>query len=650
MRSYFRAFFIVLMTMMLFVQCSTSKAKVHFAFDGSKEMSGQKFALKDINPNLPKDWDGYGYVSIEYKITTAQRFQLGFTTDSGYNELRVMCYVPNAWNRIAIPLKYFTELPDPTASLASTYNKPRYMGWINLGGKRGPLHGVDSIGVRIRRAIGAPEIWIRNVTLSVDDPGDAYLEKKPAIDEFGQSMLVDYPEKVKSLDELQAQWRAEESEPVSTKPYNYSKFGGYVGTKLQATGFFRTVNKDGKWWFVDPEGYLFLSVGVDCVSPANGGGIRDYDKRPNLYKALPPQDLVSAWRNGDDKEIKYSLGAWNEYRRFGDAWWAKSNDLIIKRMDNWGLNTIANWSSMDVMRLNKKAFLLSLDEVGMDPSMMGLADVYAPDFIKKLELSISQSVAENLDNPWLIGYFVANEPSWVNEEPRVCQLILDGPQRPIKTALQEYLAKNGDSNVTRRAFVISSFRKFLEDVKVTFKKYDPNHLNLGMRLGDPNTLGDDMLAACNGMFDVFSFNCYDLLPRKAMLDRAYRLTGLPMMVGEFHFGTVDRGMAQSLWQVESQKQRGVAYRYYLENAYSNPAFIGSAYFEWCDEDITGRFDGENYNCGLVDVTDRPYKEIVDAVKETGKRLFAVHSGTTSPVTQQPHNARGHEAVPDLWNK
>jgi hypothetical protein len=229
MRSYFRAFFIVLMTMMLFVQCSTSKAKVHFAFDGSKEMSGQKFALKDINPNLPKDWDGYGYVSIEYKITTAQRFQLGFTTDSGYNELRVMCYVPNAWNRIAIPLKYFTELPDPTASLASTYNKPRYMGWINLGGKRCPLHGVDSIGVRIRRAIGAPEIWIRNVTLSVDDPGDAYLEKKPAIDEFGQSMLVDYPEKVKSLDELQAQWRAEESEPASTKPYNYSKFGGYVG-------------------------------------------------------------------------------------------------------------------------------------------------------------------------------------------------------------------------------------------------------------------------------------------------------------------------------------------------------------------------------------------------------------------------------------
>ena len=35
-------------------------------------------ALKDINPDLPTDWDGYNYVVLEYKTTTAQRFQLGF--------------------------------------------------------------------------------------------------------------------------------------------------------------------------------------------------------------------------------------------------------------------------------------------------------------------------------------------------------------------------------------------------------------------------------------------------------------------------------------------------------------------------------------------------------------------------------------------
>ena len=114
-----------------------------------------KFALKDINPDLPTNWDDYNFVVLEYKISTAQRFQLGFTTDWGYNELRVMSYVPNAWNRLAIPLKYYTELPDPAHDLAATFNHARYTGWVNLGGKRGPMHGVDSIGVRIRRAIEA---------------------------------------------------------------------------------------------------------------------------------------------------------------------------------------------------------------------------------------------------------------------------------------------------------------------------------------------------------------------------------------------------------------------------------------------------------------------------------------------------------------
>ena len=57
-------------------------------------------------------------------------------------------------------------------------------------------------------------------------------------------------------------------------------------------------------------------------------------------------------------------------------------------------------------------------------------------------------------------------------------------------------------------------------------------------------------------------------------------------------------------QVEDQQQRGVAYRYYTENAYAHPALVGTGYFQWCDQDMTGRGDGENYNCGLIDVTDR----------------------------------------------
>lgn len=54
-------------------------------------------------------------------------------------------------------------------------------------------------------------------------------------------------------------------------------------------------------------------------------------------------------------------------------------------------------------------------------------------------------------------------------------------------------------------------------------------------------------------------------------------------------------------------ERREAYQYYTENAFAHPGLIGVAYFQWADEDLTGRdYDGENYNCGLADVTDRPY--------------------------------------------
>ena len=134
------------------------------------------------------------------------------------------------------------------------------------------------------------------------------------------------------------------------------------------------------------------------------------------------------------------------------------------------------------------------------------------------------------------------------------------------------------------------------------------------------------------------------------MDQILEGTGLPMIIGEYHFGTVDRGMAQSLWQVNSQQERGVAYRYYTERAYSHPGLIGTAYFQWADQDLTGRNDGENYNCGLVDVTDRPYQHQVEAMMETAKRLYDIHTGKTKPTNTAPVKARGHGAIPDLWNK
>ncbi len=635
----------ILLSSAVLVGCCRTDG-ITFRFDNTKEVSGKKIALKNINPELPSNWDGYNYVVLEYKISTAQRFQLGFTTDWGYNELRVMSYVPNAWNRLAIPLKYYTQLPDAAFDLAATNNKPRYMGWINLGGKRGPMHGVDSVGVRMRKPIGNPEISIRNIYLAVEDPGDAYLEDYPAYDEFGQSIRCDYPEKVKSLDELKAEWQAEDNLDDSANAYGYSKYGGYLASRYDnGTGYFRVVKTDGRWWFVDPEGYLFLSVGVDCVGIGQGGSIRDVDNRREIFKELPPEQFSARGR-----KPQLSFGAWNLTRRYGKDFEEPANQMVIRRMHRWGLNTIANWSDAGVYTRNEMAFIVPLGDLGMDAALMSLCDVYAPEYKKHINDSIKDFVSRFNGNPWLIGYFVSNEPAWINQEERLCQIILDGSERPIQKTLQRYLDKNGDSPATRRKFILETFDTFLCTVSESLKKYDPNHLNLGIRFGDPDTLEEDLLAICKRHFDVFSFNCYQLVPDAKMLDRAAEILDLPMIVGEYHFGTVDRGLAQSLWQVDSESERGVAYQYYTENAYSHPNFIGSGYFQWCDQDITGRLDGENYNCGMVDVTDRPYKQFVNSVSKTSENLYEIHSGVRAPSSVKPKNARGHGAIPDLWNE
>ena len=66
-----------------------------------------------------------------------------------------------------------------------------------------------------------------------------------------------------------------------------------------------------------------------------------------------------------------------------------------------------------------------------------------------------------------------------------------------------------------------------------------------------------------------------------------------------------------------------------------PELVGTHYFQWADQPSTGRFDGENDNIGLVDVTDRPYPELVEALKETHRRVLGLHSGELQHFPDRP---------------
>lgn len=67
----------------------------------------------------------------------------------------------------------------------------------------------------MRAPIDNPTIELRSIALSKDDPGDRYLENKPAFDKFGQWNLGDYEGKIYSEEQLQK--NGCKKKPKSTK-------------------------------------------------------------------------------------------------------------------------------------------------------------------------------------------------------------------------------------------------------------------------------------------------------------------------------------------------------------------------------------------------------------------------------------------------
>jgi hypothetical protein len=94
-------------------------------------------------------------------------------------------------------------------------------------------------------------------------------------------------------------------------------------------------------------------------------------------------------------------------------------------------------------------------------------------------------------------------------------------------------------------------------------------------------------------------------------------------------------MAPGLVQAMNQQERAQGYRYFVEQCASHPAMIGTHWFQWLDQPVTGRNDGENYNIGFINVTDQQYLEMAAAAMLTHSRIFEIHSGKIPPTDRLP---------------
>jgi hypothetical protein len=100
----------------------------------------------------------------------------------------------------------------------------------------------------------------------------------------------------------------------------------------------------------------------------------------------------------------------------------------------------------------------------------------------------------------------------------------------------------------------------------------------------------------------------------------------PVIIGEFHFGALDRGMFDpGLKAAGNQQDRSEKYAAYIKAAAEAPWCVGAHWFQYTDQPLTGRSDGENYNIGFIDATDDPYPELRAAARAIHTQLYPLRA-------------------------
>ncbi|MDX2167585.1 MAG: beta-galactosidase [Deltaproteobacteria bacterium] len=437
-------------------------------------------------------------------------------------------------------------------------------------------------------------------------------------------------------------------------------WGGDTSITSTASGRFRLEQINGVWWLITPDGHGFFSAGVAGVRPEG-----DYAPALGTY---PYWDAVTA---------KYGA----------DAAWAAAT---FTRLQDLHVNTLGAWSRTNLFpdQIAYTTILqFSLRAPAVPGAPVGLTNLLIRDYFDPAYVTGATSEAGLAGtcaaDPWCIGVFTDNE---IGLLPGVAQTInyldaylLLAAGAPGKLALQAFvesryadvaafntawgtaLASFTDIQalaalpadavafparaVDRRRFdgaVAGQYSRVAHDA---LRAVAPDVLILGSRLLAFST-SREVVQALAPNVDALSVNYYELAPASLPiiqtvgaqygyipftnlfddLDEMYRLTGKPLLIGEFTYRAMDSGLPNTLplfFSVHAtQAERADAYGNYMRRVLARPFLVGAHWFKYTDEPASGRPDGENSNEGVVDINDDLWVTLTDRMRTVNQDAVA----------------------------
>jgi hypothetical protein len=501
------------------------------------------------------------------------------------------------------------------------------------------------------------------------------------VDRYGQFTRGKWPEKIDSDAALRAAHAAEKVAMTGLPASGLDAYGGRLDVHgLNKTGWFHTQKTADRWQLVTPDGHAFFSLGVNAVI-VDGG--RSYiEGREFMFHDLPPArgEWAAFYGSGDNRNkdqgasqgIGYNHGRWfdfytaNLYRIDGRNWLDAWRTRTLDRLQAWGFNTVGNWSDDALGRAHRLPYTRSINIAGDYANVASgydywgrMPDPFDPRFVQATEATVTKASTGVRDDPYLLGYFADNELAWAGSGPQgrwglAVGTLAGDAKSPAKQAFIAMLRKKyvapetlsaawgialgswdalnvtgfaaptpneahpaitADYSAWLRRYADTYFRTVAEAIR----RHDPHHLFLGGRFA-VNT--PEAVAACAQYCDVVSFNVYADLPQHGFDAAAMHALDKPVLIGEFHFGSDDRGpFGKGVVSVWNEQQRGEAYAKFVTAAAADPDIVGAHWFEYTDQPVTGRLlDGENSHIGLVGITDIPFGGFVEAVRAANQRV------------------------------
>ncbi len=649
---------------------------------GEKSHAGLPIAAREgqviLELPLPAGWEAYEYYVLEMETKGGKQplATLEFFSPASPGAVLSLHYRMLPDCRVSVPF----PIGEKTLMAQSAFLPPRP--GIFKGGIRGkPMTRAQVSSLRLTVAGEALETVILHVAALLDAPPEAQVAGKAVVDELGQRKDRVWAGKASGPQAMIAYLHSQRQQARTDGGYprDWSGYGGWLKKQFGATGWFRTHFDGRRWWLVDPDGYAFFSNGV-CYGARTGiyglteglQALHDWLPDPGGEFAAAwtgadriPQYVVRNGREGAQEHRLFNFARANMIRAFGPDWWNAWVDINAARLKRWGFNTIGvgvneygDEETAAYLARAKIPYVWTLKFFPLTDKRIfrDFPDVFSQEYRERCDAFAQKELAPLKDDPFLIGYFVTNEPEWFFADINLTERLMASAQ-PLASKyafIDRMRRKYGDIHSLNRAWGtqyggfdgllvpaagldektagsredFAAFHKELVEaygrtVSSALRRADPNHLNLGMRYSHPSP---KLLGAKPDYFDVFSFNRYAAEPATAAGAMGASLD-MPMMVGEWHIGAKDSGLdAFGLLYADNVRQRACAMRYYSEQATKSRNLVGIHYFEYNDQPLLGRFDGECYNIGLIDVCNRPYEEVVKACEDFARRMYPLLDG------------------------